>query len=335
MTNNEKCPLISVIIPCYNVGKYVEKCIRSIMDQSYANLEIIPVNDGSKDDTPQILDSLAQEDSRIKIIHKNNGGVSAARNSGLDLATGDYVFFVDGDDYISNDYVDYMLHLANKDNADFVLSKNCFMQHTQPQLPNDHIETISSTKATALLLSPRIMVGCWNKMYKKIFLDENNLRFSTTLFYGEGLHFITKASQLANIVTVGERRIYYYRKNNDSSATTKYRIENHHNGEIAIDKIKNELLHPAPEVLHMIDIHKCLFCTNALIQTYANGLHNQYSDDCKHWKSIIRKSLPKLLISKRVSLWRKILVLGSVYFPIVYSRLNIMHRKRIAKLSVK
>lgn len=335
MINNEKRPLITFIIPCYNVGRYVEKCIKSIMGQDYENLEIILVDDGSIDDTPQILDNLAKEDNRIKVIHKCNEGVSAARNSGLDLATGDYVIFVDGDDYVSKDYVDYMLHLVNKDNADLVLSKNWFVRHNQPQLTCDHIETISSIKATVLLLSPRIMVGCWNKMYRKKFLDENNLRFSTTLFYGEGLHFITKASQLANKVTVGERLVYHYRKNNASSATMKYKIGNYRNGEISINKIKDEMFNPDPEVLNMIAIHKTLFCMTALCQTYANGFNNRYSDDCRHWKSVIKNGLPKLLISKHVSLYRKLLVLGGAYFPGIYSGLNKLHRKRMAKLSVK
>ena len=86
MNNN---PLISIIVPCYNVERYVEQCIRSIMGQSYKNIEIITVDDGSPDNSPQILDKLANEDSRIKVIHKQNAGVSAARNSGLDVATGD------------------------------------------------------------------------------------------------------------------------------------------------------------------------------------------------------------------------------------------------------
>ena len=109
MNNN---PLISIIVPCYNVERYVEQCIRSIMGQSYKNIEIITVDDGSPDNSSQILDKLANEDSRIKVIHKQNAGVSAARNSGLDVATGDYVVFVDGDDYLAPDYVDYMLQLA-------------------------------------------------------------------------------------------------------------------------------------------------------------------------------------------------------------------------------
>ena len=86
MSNN---PLISIIVPCYNVERYVEQCIRSIMGQSYKNIEIITVDDGSPDNSPQILDKLANEDSRIKVIHKQNAGVSAARNSGLDVAIGD------------------------------------------------------------------------------------------------------------------------------------------------------------------------------------------------------------------------------------------------------
>ncbi len=334
-TNTENTPLISIIIPCYNVGRYVEKCIRSIMEQNYVNLEIIPVNDGSQDYTPQILDNLALEDRRIKLIHKNNQGVSAARNSGLDVATGEYVVFVDGDDYLSEDYVDYMLLLAKKDGADMVLSKNWFMRHNQPQLDSDNIETISPIKATTLLMSQRIMVGCWNKMYRKKFLDENNLRFSTTLFYGEGLYFITKASQMANKVTTGERMVYYYRKNNDASATMKYKIENHHNGEIAINKIKDELICSDSKLLDMIDIHKTCFCMNALIQTYACELDKTYRKDCRHWKTIIKKHLPILLISTDVSAYRKIIVLTGLCFPRIISKLNILHRKRMAKLSVR
>lgn len=335
MQNTKTSPLISFIVPCYNVGEYVEKCIRSIMDQKYQNIEIIPINDGSNDCTPQILEMLSHEDNRIKVIHKLNEGVSAARNSGLELAHGDYVVFVDGDDYLSADYSNYMLHLANIDDADVVLSKNCYIQYDQNQIITDHIETITAAKATILLLSPRIMVGCWNKMYRKDFLDRNNIRFSTTLFYGEGLHFITKASQLANKVTVGELRVYYYRKNNNASATMKYNIQNHYNGEIAIERIKNELICKDPEILDAIDVHKSGFALNALIQTYANRLNKTYQNDCDHWKSVIRTNLPKILRSGYMSLYRKLLIIGGVFFPAIYWRLNKIHRIRMAKVSVK
>ncbi len=327
-------PIVTIIIPCYNVDKYIEKCISSIEKQTYSYLEIIPVNDGSPDKTPQILNELAKRDSRIKVLHKHNEGVSAARNSGLDIATGDYVIFVDGDDYLAPDYVDYMLLLAKKDDADFVLSKNWYVRDSQHQIVKDHIETFSPSQATALLLSPRIIVGCCNKMYKKRFLDNNHLRFSTSLFYGEGLHFITKAAQLSNKVTMGERLVYYYRKNNESSATTKFKIKNYQNGELAIDTIAEELLIKDAEIELMLSLHKSLFCMNALSHTYSQKLNKQYISDCQHWKSEILKYLPKLLISKKVSLYRKVLLsLGSIS-PKLYSKLNNWNRKRIAKQSV-
>lgn len=332
--NNYK-PKVSVIVPCYNVAQFIGKCIQSIIDQNYPYLEIIPVNDGSPDNTPQILDNYAQRDNRIRVIHKQNEGVSAARNSGLKIATGDYVVFVDGDDYLANDYIDYMLRLALKDDADFVLSKKWFMRDNQKQITDDQIKTITPEEATALLLSPDIMVGCWNKMYRKKFLDDNNLWFSTNLFYGEGLYFITKASQLANKVTTGERMVYYYRRNNEDSATTKYKYKNYCNGELAINKIAEDLLVKDTNVTNMLAIHKSLFCINALSHTYAQGVHKKYQKDCNHWKSEIHRNLPILLRSSEISLYRKCLVLGGVLFPGIYAKLNTWHRHRNVKLSVK
>ena len=98
--NNKEYDLISVIIPIYNIEKYVERCIKSIINQTYSNLEIILVDDGSSDSSPEICDKFANIDSRIIVIHKKNGGLSDARNNGLKIAKGNYISFIDGDDYI-------------------------------------------------------------------------------------------------------------------------------------------------------------------------------------------------------------------------------------------
>lgn len=102
-------PLISVIVPVYNVEKYLDECVRSIMNQTHHNLEIILVDDGSTDQSPAMCDAFAREDSRVKVLHKKNGGASSARNAGLDIATGDYFGFVDSDDYIMLDYYEQLL----------------------------------------------------------------------------------------------------------------------------------------------------------------------------------------------------------------------------------
>ena len=103
-----KNELISVIVPVYNVEKYLNKCIQSIVSQTYKNLEIILVDDGSPDNCPKMCDDWAAADSRIKVIHKQNGGLSSARNAALDIAVGDYLFFIDSDDYAEPDMVEFL-----------------------------------------------------------------------------------------------------------------------------------------------------------------------------------------------------------------------------------
>src|SRR5699024_6485655 len=107
-------PLISVIVPCYNVEEYLPKCVESILNQTYRNLEIFLVNDGSLDRSGEICDEYVVKDTRIKVIHKENGGLSDARNVALDIMTGEYVTFVDSDDYVAEDYVEYLYKLIEE-----------------------------------------------------------------------------------------------------------------------------------------------------------------------------------------------------------------------------
>ena len=108
--------LISVVVPIYNVENYIKKCVDSILSQTYKNLEIILVDDGSPDNCPQICDEYAQKDNRIKVIHKENGGLSDARNAGIDISKGKFITFIDSDDYIEKDYVE-VLYNSIKENA--------------------------------------------------------------------------------------------------------------------------------------------------------------------------------------------------------------------------
>ena len=109
--------LITVIVPVFKVEKYLEKCVKSICCQTYKNLEIILVDDGSPDNCGKMCDKYAKSDKRIKVIHKENGGLSDARNAGIKMATGKYIAFVDSDDYVSNDYIEYMYKILKKENA--------------------------------------------------------------------------------------------------------------------------------------------------------------------------------------------------------------------------
>ena len=113
-----KQSLISIIVPIYKVEKYLEKCIESILAQTYKNIELILVDDGSPDNCPSICDRYAKKDSRVIVIHKQNGGLSDARNMGLNIAKGDFISFIDSDDFVSDDFCELLLGAIIRENAD-------------------------------------------------------------------------------------------------------------------------------------------------------------------------------------------------------------------------
>lgn len=330
----EYSPLITFIVPCYNVELYIENCINSILHQTYKNIEIIPVDDGSPDRSGEIIDNMASKDNRVRPIHKENGGVSSARNVGIEAASGDYIVFVDGDDYLAPDYAEYMLDLAKKNDAEFVLSQNCYSKEGENQIVEDSIKCITPEDATALLLSPRIVVGCWNKMFKRKLLIDNNLRFSTTQFYGEGLLFITSVSQLANKVAVGNRKVYYYRRNNYASACTKFNINNFYNGSASIDIIERNLKIRSPKVLNMLAFHRCQFKMGTVVRLLEAGKEKEYSEYYNECLSHVRKNTWSCLSVKGVTLYKKGLLVGTCISPWLMAKLDSLRRKKIESKSV-
>ena len=171
-------PLISVIVPVYNVEKYLPRCIDSILNQTYKNLEIILVDDGSPDNCPAICDEYATKDSRIKVVHKKNGGLSAARNAGLKVAEGKFVGFVDSDDYIENNMYETLFFNLEKYDADMSI---CAVKtvdeynHDTTNLKEAYIDlppVISNIEGISLLCQGAgIFISACNKLYKKSLFD--------------------------------------------------------------------------------------------------------------------------------------------------------------------
>lgn len=327
--------LVSIIVPAYNVELYINKCLASITEQTYKNLEIIVVDDGSTDSTGALIDEFAGQDTRIVVIHQPNSGVSIARNNGIESSKGDYLVFVDGDDFLAPDYVEYMLKLAKETDAEFCLSECCYTRKKEPQTELENIKKLNRDDATALLLSPKIIVGCWNKIFKRSLISDNNLKFSTTLFYGEGLSFITNASQVANCVGVGNRKVYYYRRNNELSATTKFNIEKIYNGEKALGLIGKNLKVSSQKIDIMLILHKSIFCLGALTRISGNKVKKMYRFDYNRWLAYVRKNYFKLFFSKDVSVYRKSLLLGGCLSPWLMARLDALRRKKISDNSVE
>ena len=162
--------LISVIVPVYKVEQYLQKCVDSLINQTYKNLEIILVDDGSPDTCPQICDDYAKKDNRIKVVHKENGGLSDARNAGMEVATGEYVSFIDSDDYVALDFFETLLSVIKAENSDIV---ECdlirFNENQSVEVPKFTGKTRSFDTKDGLLkliVEDEFHQHVWNKLYK-------------------------------------------------------------------------------------------------------------------------------------------------------------------------
>ncbi len=218
---------ISIIVPIYKVEKYVEDCVRHLTAQTCRDVEILLVDDGSPDNSGAICDRLAATDSRIRVLHKPNGGVSSARNLGLEQASGDYVVFCDADDYPAPDWCEKLLAGMELPNADLAVCEvHLFTDEGvigTISFPKDTENGVLPKSAIWPLYTARLSNGPWNKMYRKRILDENGLRFDTTLKHGEDFYFILKYIDLmpGGIAPV-KHPLYYYRQDNAGSATSKF-----------------------------------------------------------------------------------------------------------------
>lgn len=201
-------PLVSIVVPIYNVEEYVGKCIESIIDQTYTNLEIILVDDGSPDKSPDIIDSYGQLDSRIKVIHKDNGGLSDARNVGLDVSTGDYICFVDSDDYIELNMIERTLHEIITLGVDVLIYGLFNEEH------DENGEIINKTVVDIEPENPNSVISvvgfAWNKLYATDLLKKNNLQFEKGLVLVEDIVFNEKIFSTTNKVGYLNIPFYHY-----------------------------------------------------------------------------------------------------------------------------
>lgn len=163
-------PLISVIVPIYKVEDYLHRCVESIMNQTYRKLEIILVDDGSPDNCPALCDKYAKKDSRVKVIHKKNGGLSDARNAGMEVATGEYISFIDSDDYIAADFFEILYNTMQSENSDIAecsVVKFYEDNHFDKYSDDNKITSYSNQDALSGLISENpFKQHVWNKLYK-------------------------------------------------------------------------------------------------------------------------------------------------------------------------
>lgn len=217
---------ISIIVPIYNVEKYLEKCINSIINQTYRELEIILVDDGSTDGCPNICDEYKKKDERIKVIHKENGGLSDARNVGIENSTGRYICFIDSDDIISSKFVEILYGLCLEYNADIVecdyIKFNEEKEIQELRNSDKSVEIINNKEMMRRLYNVktalRTTIVC-NKLYKSELFSE--IKFPKGKLHED--EFTTyKIIYKSNITVVINQKLYFYRKNNESIMGKKF-----------------------------------------------------------------------------------------------------------------
>lgn len=213
--------MISIIVPIYNVAPYLEKCLTSIVEQTYKDIEIVCVNDGSTDESVGIVEQFVNRYSRIQLINQNNSGLAAARSTGLAVASGEYVLFVDSDDYINQDTCQVLSDIIERINVD-VLGftyktfpngiKSCYSMQTNQALTP--LQLLSSTREPQ---SSNDMCFVWRYMIRRDLLVNNKIDFNKDVRIGEDMIFIMEVFSKARTIYLTEHALYNYRTDNQHS----------------------------------------------------------------------------------------------------------------------
>lgn len=221
-------PLVSVIVPVYKVEYVVKNCIESILNQTFTDFELILVDDGSPDNSGRICDEYAKKDDRVIVIHKENGGVSSARNVGIDKAKGKYICFVDSDDYVSKDYLKTLIDVKENNKEDNIW---CYFKTVDKYSEKIDCKEVSpetnlkkyTVKDIMTLHEKWLDAGPVCKLYISDIIKENNLKFDDSLSLGEDLifNFVYLDYTNKNIIVIN-KELYFYLQNNENSLSKKY-----------------------------------------------------------------------------------------------------------------
>lgn len=262
---------ISIIVPMYNAEKNIERCVNSILNQTYCNLEIILINDGSTDKTEEICNNLIKKDNRIKYFYKKNSGVSETRNLGLDKAKGDFISFVDSDDYIEKDMYEIMLNKI--DDSEIVIcdyfevndnkkcNNNTAMKEKIFYKLDELISSIDNQEINRYINTP------WNKLIKSKIIKNENIKFSSKISLGEDLLFNLQCMKSAQKIKIINKKLYNFSINTEGLGLKKRDIKEYMSNSI---NFINELIYFSTNTNNLENILLNEICNiiNRLINEY-------------------------------------------------------------------
>lgn len=217
--------LVTIIVPIYKAEQYLDECINSLVRQTYQNVEIILVDDGSPDRCPELCDRWAQFDQRVRVIHKVNGGVSRARNSGLEVAKGTLISFVDSDDFLPENAISSLVEQQQKHDADLACGSFRALKtggRVFDKVYEDRYILDQDFKDNVSLLVDKLHTSPWGKLFKMQIIRENSLIFPEDMPSGEDTTFCYRYLACTRSICFTKERVYYYRMTSPAAATKKY-----------------------------------------------------------------------------------------------------------------
>ena len=314
---SEEQPIISVIIPVYNSEKTISRCVDSIIDQTYTDLEIILVNDGSSDKSGEICDRYALRDKRVKVIHKSNDGVSSARNCGLDVCSGDYISFIDSDDYIEKTMYDELLLRMNQENTSISLCAYYYISSDKKDIVS-YENGVTSTTSEQLLLdifNYRHMGALWNKLFKKDLFSRNGtqIRFNEDINFCEDVLILTRLVETNGKIAVSTKPMYNYVVYANSLCHGKI-DERRLSITKALDLIVEQCSNKFPSIVNSARYFLVTNKIKVLLDLYENKTQNQ-----QHIVSV-KKQLKSQY--KKCALKIRLRILLAVNCPMLYKRMK-------------
>lgn len=287
-------PQLSIIVPVYQAEKYIENCLNSILDQTFSDFELILINDGSIDNSGNLCDEYAHKDSRVKVIHKKNGGQALARNVGINVALGKYIGFVDNDDLIEPDMFNVLIKNIEAANAD--ISACSFIQKNEDGKTehdkHSYFKYVFSNRdgVKEILLREKLDIYVWTKIYRKDFLDKYRIRFESGK-NDEDILFNYKAYTFAQVSIADNYPLYIYNHRSSSASRTypKLYLEKYLSGTLyRVNKIVSLTQQNYPELAYLAKRQKIIYCIQML-----SVIVQSNKKSCEHYYSEIMDFLKK------------------------------------------
>ena len=267
--SNMKAPLISVIIPVYNVERFLSKCLKSVLRQTYRNIEVILVDDGSLDRSRDICQVYSKKDKRVRVLTQKNKGVSVARNNGLDKARGEYCCFIDSDDWVTDDYVECLYEDIIDNKSDLTVGGQValgMLRSIKMPVQKRTLKTKTEEFAHYLYIEKNQMAGPCCKLFKMSIINTNGLRFNPTMRCGQDADFVFRYIAYCSRISVFPDYIYFYNRLNEYSSTKKFWAEKHKWIMIIMRDQLDLFTNCMNDAIESMSINYCILWFNRLIE---------------------------------------------------------------------